>query len=147
MSTCCLFTKMSQHRELVYMDNLKNLSNWRLEKAQRCLRSAQTLFNDEDYSSSANRSYYCVFHCMRSVLALQGVDFKKHSAVIAYFRENYIKTGIFEKNLSDILSKLFTIRTESDYDDFYLIDKQEIIVQLENAKYFYDKIKDYLDNN
>ena len=75
-------------------DELKNLSKWRLEKAERCLRSAQTLLDDEDYSSAANRSYYSVFHCMRSVLALQGVDFKKHSAVIAHFREKYIKTGI-----------------------------------------------------
>jgi len=48
------------------MDDLKDLSIWRLEKAERRLRSAQTLFDDEDYSSAANRSYYCVFHCMRS---------------------------------------------------------------------------------
>ena len=128
------------------MDDLKSLSNWRLEKAERCLKSANTLFNDGDYSSAANRSYYCVFHCMRSVLALQGVDFKKHSAVMAYFRENYIKTGVFEKTLSDILGKLFIIRTESDYDDFYFIDKKEIIAQIENAKYFYEKITAYLQN-
>jgi len=128
------------------MGDIQNLSSWRLEKAERCLRSAQTLFNDEDYSSAANRSYYCVFHCMRSVLALQGIDFKKHSAVIAYFREKYIKTGIFDKSLSDILSKLFTVRTESDYDDFFLISKQEITEQIENAKYFLDKTKEYLKN-
>lgn len=83
------------------MNNLKDLSNWRLEKAERCLRSAQTLLDDEDYSSAANRSYYCVFHCIRSVLALDGVDFKKHSGIVAYFREKYIKAG-FSINLYPI---------------------------------------------
>jgi uncharacterized protein (UPF0332 family) len=81
---------------------------------------------------------------MRSVLALKGVDFKKHSAIIAHFRENYIKTGIFDKSLSDILGKLFTVRTESDYDDFYVISKTEITAQIENAEYFLEKITDYL---
>ena len=128
------------------MDNRKELAEWRFEKAEQCLKTAKISIETGDYAGAANRSYYCVFHCIRSVFALHGVDFKKHAAVIAYFREKYIKTGIFEKRLSDIIGKLFILRNESDYDDFFIINKSSIVEQVENAEYFMEQIKNYLDN-
>jgi len=56
------------------MQHNNELSKYRLEQAERCLKSSKTLLSDEDYKGAVNRSYYCVFHSMRSVLALEGVD-------------------------------------------------------------------------
>ena len=120
------------------------LSKYRLEQAERCLKSAKTLLKDEDYKGSANRSYYCVFHCMRSILALENTDFKSHSALMAHFRKEYIKTGILNVQLSDILTSLFRVRTDSDYDDYYVINRDEVNAQIENAEYFLEKVKVYL---
>ena len=53
---------------------LKELSDYRLKQAKRCIQSAKLLAEDEDYKGAANRSYYAIFHCMRSVLALEGID-------------------------------------------------------------------------
>ena len=127
------------------MPTNKELSKYRLEQAERCLKSAKTLLNDEDYKSTANRSYYCVFHCMRSLLALENLDFKRHSGVISYFREKYIKTKIFDTKLSSILDVLFQIRSSSDYDDFYIVSKEDITEQIANAEYFLSQIKTYLE--
>ena len=69
---------------------------------------------------------------------------KKHSGIIAEFRRLYIKTGIFSSDLSKIISVLFDIRTESDYDDFFIISKEEVVEQVSNAQYFFDKITEYL---
>lgn len=96
------------------------------------------------YKSAANRSYYAVFHAMRAVLAFDEIDMKKHGGVIAEFRRLYIKTGIFESKLSTIISVLFDIRTESDYDDFFIISKDEVIHQVESARYFLGVISEYL---
>ena len=128
------------------MENNKDMSAYRLEKAELCLRSAKIMIEQEDYFTAANRSYYCIFHCMRSVLALENIDFKKHSSIISYFREKYIKTKIFANDLSDIIGNLFRERNKSDYDDFYVINKKEAIEQVENAEYFMSQIKIYLDN-
>ena len=73
------------------------------------------------------------------------MDFKKHSAVISYFRKTYIKTGIFDVRLSDIISEAFDIRSDSDYDDFYIVSKKDIEEQIENVKYFYNEIEKYLE--
>lgn len=123
---------------------LWDLSQYRKEQAERCIRSAKLLAEDEDYKGSANRSYYAIFHCMRSVLALEGKDFSKHSGVSAYFRKEYIKTGIFDIELSDIIREAFDIRSDSDYDDYYLISKEDVMEQIQNAEIFYQKINSYL---
>jgi len=122
----------------------KDLSSYRLETAEECLSAAKLLLKGEKYRDATNRSYYCVFHCIRSILALENVDFKKHTAVISYFRENYIKTEKFEKRISDIVGDLFHLRGKSDYEDFFIISKQEVKEQVENAEYFLKQIKAYL---
>ena len=43
------------------------------------------------YRSAANRAYYAIFHAMRAVLALDGVDMKHHSGIISEFRKGISK--------------------------------------------------------
>jgi len=126
------------------MQHAKDMSNYRYEQAKQCLKSAITLIDSNDYKGAANRSYYAVFHAMRSVLALQNVDFGKHSAVISYFRKEYIKTGVFVVELSDIIENLFTVRNKCDYDDFYVVSKEDVMNQLNSAEYFLEEVNKYL---
>lgn len=123
----------------------KNLCYYRLEKAEKCLKSAKALVQLEDYCSAANRSYYSIFHCIRGLLALEGVDFSKHSGVIAYFQRKYVKSEIFEKKYSKILVEAFEIRSESDYDDYYIISKKEVEEQIQNAQFFFNGIVKYVN--
>lgn len=122
------------------------LSKYRLERAKEFLDSAVKNISISEYRTANNRAYYSVFHAMRAVLALDEVDFKKHSGVIAYFREHYIKTKIFDKECSDIISSLSLIRSKSDYDDFYVAQKQETIEQVEEAQKFYLLVEQYLSS-
>ncbi len=125
-------------------EDKKALSQARMEHAAECLSAADSLLASGSYKSAANRSYYAVFHAMRAVLAFDEIDMKKHSGVIAEFRRLYIKTGIFDSELSTIISVLFDIRTESDYDDFFIISKDDVIHQVESARYFLAVISEYL---
>ena len=71
------------------------ISKVRFDHAKECLRDAKLLLAGESYRSAANRAYYAIFHAMRAVLALDGVDMKHHSGIISEFRKRYIKTGVF----------------------------------------------------
>lgn len=127
------------------MDELiLQLAYHRLENAKQCINSAKKLVEINDYKGVANRSYYGIFHAMRSVLALDKKDFSKHSGVSSYYRRNYIKTEIFPKTLSDIISKAFLVRGESDYDDYYVLSKKEVEEQIANAEHFYGEIEKYV---
>ncbi len=125
----------------------KDLCCYRLDKAKKCLASAKLLIQAEDYCSAANRSYYAIFHSIRSLLAMAGVDFSKHSGVMSYFQKNYVKTGIFGKEYSKILMEAFEIRSESDYDDYYIISKEEVEEQIQNAYFFLNGIIEYVEKN
>lgn len=125
-------------------ENRISLCKYRIEKANECLKSAVILKNVGDYTSSANRSYYSIFHAMRAVMALDGEDRKKHSGVVAYFQENYIKNEIFDKEFSYIIKNAFQIRQESDYEDFCIISKEEVEEQLKNAKKLITSIERYV---
>jgi len=121
-----------------------SLCNYRIEKAEICLESAKLLKASGDYTSAANRSYYSIFHAIRAVMALDGEDRKKHSGVIAYFLENYIKNGLFDKEYSYIIKNAFQVRQESDYDDFCIISKEDVDEQIENARKLLDAVKSYV---
>ena len=127
------------------LEERKSLSKVRYDHALECLDAAKSLLENGNYKSAANRSYYAVFHAMRAVLALNEIDMRHHSGIISEFRKRYIKTGVFETRLSQIISVLFDTRTESDYDDFFVISKAEVVEQTENAEYFLEKVRVYLD--
>ena len=127
-------------------EEAKALAKVRLEHALEDLKSAKENFeNSTYYKLVANRTYYAIFHAMRAVLAFDGIDNKKHSSVISDFRKLYVKTGIFDVEMSDIITKLFNIRSCSDYDDFYVIEKEKVKQQLDNAEIFINNIKAFLE--
>lgn len=120
------------------------LSKTRLDIAKERISFADEILRLGDYKTVANRSYYAVFSAMRAVLALDGYDSKKHSGIISEFRKNYLKTGKLPKELSQTIDSLVEIRQGSDYDDFYIVSKEEVCEQLENAKAFILCIENYL---
>ncbi len=122
----------------------RELSNYRIEAAKETLKTAQLLYENARYKDCVNRSYYTIFHSMRAVLALEGVDYKKHSGVISHFREKYIKRGIFSKNLSSIVGQASLIRNQSDYEDFFLVSAEDAKEQLLGAADFYAAVCAYL---
>ena len=123
-----------------------SLSKTRLDIAKERIAFADEILKLGDYKTVANRSYYAVFSAMRAVLALDGFDSKKHSGIIAEFRKNYIKTEKLPKELSPTIDSLVEIRQGSDYDDFYIVSKEDVCEQLENAKIFISTVETYLNS-
>lgn len=97
------------------------LAEYRLEKAKDCLKASELLLEDNLYADSANRSYYAIFHSMNALCATRNVGYKKHSGVLSDFNLNYIKKGLIEKDYAKIAKSAFSVRTQSDYSDFYIV--------------------------
>ena len=123
---------------------LQTSTNLRLIKARECLRDAERSIEDNAYANAANRSYYCIFHAMRAVLITVGFSSNKHSGIISEFRRLFIKTEIFPAAFSDIIKNAFTVRNNSDYEDFYEISKEEVTQQTQNAKTFLTAVEGYI---
>lgn len=121
-----------------------DLSKYRIQEAKDSLRVAERCLSDGFYKDSINRSYYAAFYCIKAVLALGTVDFKRHKDVMAYFNKEYVATGIFQRELGRKLSTLKQLREKSDYDDFYIASKAQAEDQYNTAKYTIEQIEKYL---
>lgn len=120
------------------------LSKYRFKRAQEILEDAKILLNEKSFASSVNRSYYAIFHALRAVTALDGFDSSKHSGVISYINRNYVKEGIFQKQLSKILVTSFRLREKADYDDFFIISLDTAQEQLLKAETVMNEVGTYL---
>ena len=116
--------------KLVDNYSVLDLAYFRIEQAKECLDASETLFSVDNYKGAANRAYYCIFHAMRAVLALDSYDSKKHFGIISEFRRRYVKTGKFSVIYSDMIKDAFSIRTDSDYQDFYAVSKEDVQQQI-----------------
>jgi len=124
-----------------------DLALYRLEKASGCIGDARLLLENGSFASAANRAYYAIFYSARALMALNDEDRKKHSGIIAYFQRTYIKSGLIGSEYSDIIKSAFEIRQEADYEDFYILSKDDAVKQVENAEKFYKRIGDYIDES
>lgn len=123
---------------------LCELAGLRIDHSRECLSAARSLFDSGNYKSAANRCYYTVFHAMRAVLAMDKIDMKHHSGIISEFRRLYIKTGAFDIELSKIISVLYETRTDSDYDDFFTVTRDEVAEEITMAEAFLNNVSDFL---
>lgn len=123
---------------------LKELIETRLNRAKEILDYIPGYIDMGDYNGAINRSYYAAFHSVKAVELLDEFDSKKHSGVIAFFRKNYIKTGIFDTRLSEIIGTLQEAREDSDYNMTVVFDIEIAKEYYENAKYFVSEVEKYL---
>lgn len=129
-----------------FNERMIDLVKYRLSRAEESLEASRILIQNGLYKEAAGRSYYCVYHTLRSLVALDGTEYKKHAGNITHFHKEYVKPGIFDKHLGDIVQSSFYCREESDYKDFYIIDKKSVEEQVQNAELFYHQISLYIEN-
>ncbi len=95
--------------------------------------------------SVINRAYYAMFYSLLALFASKGMGTSKHAGVIAIFDREYVKTGIFPKEMSRILHKAFYLRQDSDYKEFSLLTRAETVEILSGADAFLQAIAKNLD--
>ena len=121
-------------------------AEFNLKLAEERLIVSKKLLDDEHYMDSVNRSYYAIFYSARALVANDKIDFSKHSAVMSYFRQHYVKTGLFDKKFSDYIGDAFDLRNDGDYTYFVNIEKDDAEAQYNHAVEFFETIKNYLEN-
>jgi uncharacterized protein (UPF0332 family) len=118
-----------------------------IKRAQRYLKSAELLLQDGDCESSVSRTYYAMFYSAQAVLLTKNLSFSSHKGVISGFGENFVKTGIFSKEMGRELNRAFEKRQVGDYDYTFVISKDEAEQMLLSGKEFVGKIAHWLDTN
>lgn len=101
----------------------KDYINYRLQRATDTLNDARLLADNGRWNSSINRMYYACFYAVSALLYYHSIDAKTRKGVRIKFMNEFIKTGLFDKEYGKLFSDLFDWRQEGDYSDFVSFDK------------------------
>lgn len=124
----------------------KEKENYRLyvENAEEMLEVAQANLDKGFYRSACNRAYYAIFYAASALLYSKGRSYGKHSAVIAAFRQDFIKTGEFDAKWSDVYKMVMDSRQVADYELRDELEKEDALNAVEQAKAFVQEVRQWL---
>jgi uncharacterized protein (UPF0332 family) len=128
-------------------EQLAALIDYRLEQANETLREAEILLKESALRGAVNRAYYAMFYAVLALLATKSIGTSKHSAIIAAFDREFVKTGVFGRELSRSLHLAFDRRQTHDYGEMIQIDRQITDEALVNARTFVLQVEAYLHDS
>ncbi len=120
--------------------------NYRLymENAREMLEVARENLDNDHYSSACNRAYYAIFYAASALLYSKGKSYGKHSAVIAAFRQYFVKTGEFHKKRSDDYEYIMSSRHTGDYELMDRLEKEQALDVISKAEAFVEEVEEWL---
>lgn len=116
----------------------------RMKQAHETLEEAETLFGQDYWRGTINRAYYAMFYAVLALAADKGVVVSKHTHAIAFLDKEFVKKGIFPKEISRALHVGFDERQTNDYGEIWNIEFTEAENTLREAKAFVKTIDVYL---
>jgi uncharacterized protein (UPF0332 family) len=115
-----------------------------LERAEEALGAARALVDNRFFDSAASRSYYAAFYAATALLLAEGLEFSKHSAVIALVHQRLVRPGTLSIERGKDLSWLFQLRTIGDYGGVIHVSRDDAERAVQAAESFLDAARSLL---
>lgn len=125
-------------------DPIKDLVDYRLSQARETLQEAEGLFHLSLWRGTINRSYYAMFYAVLALAVLRQQVTSKHSSVMAFFDREFVRTGVFPKDLSQVFHRSFESRQSSDYGETFTVNDEEAQQAVQDAHKFVTAIENYV---
>ena len=126
-------------------EDILALIKYRMEEAENSIKEAEVLLREGmSLRSVMNRLYYAMFYAVLALLQEKELGTSKHYGAISLFDREFIKSGIFDKELSKTLHRAFELRQKGDYLEQAEVTKSDVDEMLPKTKDFVDKVKEYL---
>lgn len=112
--------------------------------AHDALESAQYNLDGGFYGVAANRAYYAFFYAATALLLTRNITRARHSGVLAAFREQFIRPGLFPIEDSHAYGESFELRNVTDYEMLGQADETQSRLVVANARSFVARCETYL---
>ncbi len=106
-------------------EQLVALLRYRMEQAHESLHEAEILLEASAFRGTTNRAYYAMFYGLLALLATKQLGTSKHSGAISLFDREFVKTGIFPREMSRHLHLAFGRRQKYDYGEMVVITEEK----------------------
>jgi len=115
-----------------------------LDKADHALIVAEDLMERGHVPDAASKIYYAMFYASKALLAAEGIDVVKHSAVESAFGYYFAKPGRIDPKYHKMLMNARKIREIADYDIDEEIVEPVASLKIEEGRAFIAAIKLFL---
>jgi len=107
-----------------------------LQRAEASIQAAKKLASEGYYDFVASRAYYAAFYAATALLLGEGLEFGRHSGVIASIHQKFVKTSKLDKSYGKDLNWLFELRGVGDYGATIHISRQDADRAIKTAENF-----------
>ena len=98
----------------------------KIAKADKTFDEAQGIASLGYWPAVGNRLYYAAYHIVSALLISEGYEAHTHSGVIHLFGIHFVVKGKVSKESGKLYSKLYDLRLTGDYDDVYIVSKEDV---------------------
>ncbi|MDD1728910.1 MAG: HEPN domain-containing protein [Methanospirillum sp.] len=116
-----------------------------IQAALERLTAPEFLFKNGLFPDAVNRRYYSMFHAVIALLLQRGIAVKTHTGLIAKFGEEYIQTGIIDREFGRMLARAEELREKADYSLLSPITQEQAYMVVHDAHSFLDEIRSHLN--
>jgi uncharacterized protein (UPF0332 family) len=125
-------------------ENILALVQYRLKQADDAVRAGQVLLDQALFGDAVNRAYYAMFYVVLALLVTKQLGTSKHQGAISLFDREFVRAGVFDRELSAWLHMAFDMRLNADYKELVTISHDEVVMSLQQATSFVSRVKTYL---
>jgi uncharacterized protein (UPF0332 family) len=121
------------------VNEIRSLVQYRLEQAEQAMRVGKMALDDP-----INRFCYAMFCGVLALLAARKMEMSKHQGAVALFDKEFVRAGIFSKDLSTWLHGAFEQRMELDYKAPVRLTAPEVQTLFYHAEDSMRDVRDHL---
>ena len=128
-------------------EDRKSLVEYRLKKAKETFAEIPILIENKLWRNAANRLYYACFYAASALLISNSHQAHTHSGVKNVLSLYYVKENKIDKSLIKLYGRLFNMRQRGDYEDWIIIEDDDILPLIEPAEKFIAEIENLINKN
>lgn len=113
------------------------------DRAKEDIVEAKLLLNNHLYLGAISRAYYAMFHVITAKLLSLDIAPRSHKQLGIEFRKHFIRTGLFPKDYSDLLTKLSIARHCADYEAIPDMPMEDVHQLINRTVVFVEALHNY----
>jgi len=129
-------SKLKADSKLKLVESSEEICSSYMEKADKCLKSAKILLQNDLYENSVSMSYYAMYNSLTALLFKTGIKCENHAGSIILLKRVFGKVELF---------KIISFAKEERIDkQYYVTSEENFVLTRESAKDMVEKTEDFL---
>ena len=113
-------------------------------KARETFNEVELHIQNKLWNTAVNRLYYACYYAVMALLIDKEIQPQTHTGVRQMFGLHFVKTNIINPDSGKFFSDIFDKRQTGDYDDYIIIEKEDVMDLLEPANILITQIENLL---